>query len=258
MLSHLLLAVALQACPQPLTAGDPPPCSAANVPGCLPGYVPVRDRTGRVIYVCTASSPAPAAAAPPSAPVVAVPSAPAQVYAPTYAPTWAPSYPPPQPPLAYAPPREPGRGRIALVFAPSRTSDPSLGMNGGRELDHSGAAAAIELRGREGGARVRAQLQYTELGRTAELGLKYDFFDRWPLRPFLGLGLGATSFDADKDWRMSGCAFAGLDLYLDRNAFLTAEIQGRRFANRTSDTGRGLELSSRRQATVLLGIGIYL
>jgi hypothetical protein len=245
LLADLLLTVALgQACPQPLSAGDPPPCAAANVAGCLPGYTPLRDRYGKLIYVCSAPQPAAAPAAVPAyAPALAAPPAPA------YA----------QPPVAYPPPRQRARGRLALVFMPGRTTDPAVGMNGGRELDRTAAAAALELRGREGGARVRVQAQYTELGRVAELGLKYDFFDRWPVRPFVGLALGASSLDPDTRWRASGSAFAGLDLYLDRNAFLTAEIQGRRFANRTSDSGgRGLDLSDRRQTTVLVGIGFYL
>jgi hypothetical protein len=254
LLADLLLTVALgQSCPQPLTARDPPPCAAANVPGCLPGYTPARDRYGKVIYVC-------------SAPQVAAAPAPAPAYAPAVAAPPAPGYyasPPPAyapPTYAYPPPRERerGRGRLALVFMPGRTSDPAVGTNGGRELDRTAAAAALELRGRDGGARLRFQGQYTELGRVAELGLKYDFFDRSPIRPFIGLAVGASLLDPDTRWRPSGSAFAGFDLYLDRNAFLTAEIQGRRFGNRASDGQRGLDLSERRQTTVLVGIGMYL
>jgi hypothetical protein len=260
LLADLLLTVALGQCPQPLTARDPPPCAAANVPGCLPGYTPTRDRYGKVIYVCSAPQAAAAPApAPAYAPAAASPPAPGY-YAPpppAYAPP-APAYAPPT--LAYPPPRarEPGRGRLALVFMPGRTTDPAVGTNGGRELDRAAAAAALELRGRSGGARLRVQAQYTELGRVAELGLKYDFFDRSPIRPFVGLAVGGSLLDPDTRWRASGSAFAGLDLYLDRNAFLTAEIQGRRFANRNSDGQRGLDLSERRQTTVLVGIGMYL
>jgi hypothetical protein len=244
LVADLLLTVALgQACPQPLSVRDPPPCAAANVAGCLPGYAPTRDRWGRLIYACNAS-PERAAPVPAYAPA-----------APPPAPTFAP--PPPQA-LAYPAPRQHSRGRLALVFMPGRTTDPAVGMNGGSELDRDAAAAALELRGRDGGARLRVQAQYTELGRVAELGLKYDFFDRWPVRPFVGLAAGASLLDPDTRWRASGSAFAGIDLYLDRNAFLTAEIQGRRFARRASDGRNGLDLSDRKQTTVLVGIGIYL
>jgi hypothetical protein len=236
MLAHLLLAVALgQPCPQPLSARDPPPCAVSGVAGCLPGYSAVRDRYGRVIYVCATSAGAPA--------VVPSPAVASPVLA---------------PPLAYPPPRDRGRGRLALVLTPGRTTDPAVGTHGGHDLDRFDAAAALELRGRGGGARLRLQFQWTELGRVAEVGLKYDLFDGAPLRPFIGLAAGASSLDPDTRWRASGAAFAGLDVYLDRNAFLTAEVQGRRFANRRSDPARGLDLSDRRQTTVLVGLGIYL
>jgi hypothetical protein len=240
MLAPILLSVALaQPCPQPLSPSDPPPCAVANVPGCLPGYTAVRDRNGRVLYACATS---------------AAPAAPVR---PTYA---APAYAPPAPAapyLAYAP-REERRGRLALVLTPGRTTDPALGVHGGHDLDRFAGAAALELRGRRGGARVRVQYQHAEVGRVAELGLKYDFLDRTPLRPFVGIGVGAASLDPETRWRASGSLFGGFDLYLDRNAFLTAEIQGRRFANRTSDAGHALEVTGRRQTTVLVGIGIYL
>lgn len=242
MLAPLLLSVALaQTCPQPLGPGDPPPCAVRNTPGCLPGYAPIRDRYGRTIYACESAA-APAVAAP-------VPA-----YA---APYGAPVLPPP----AYAPvlrPQEGARGQLALVLTPGRTTDPALGIHGGHELERFAGAAALELRGRRGGARVRAQYQYTEIGRIAELGLKYDLFDRTPLRPFVGIGVGAAAVDPDTRWHASGSLFAGIDLYLDRNAFLTAEIQGRRFANRSSDSARALDVSERRQTSVLVGLGIYL
>jgi hypothetical protein len=239
MLAPLLLAVTLgQTCPQPIASGDPPPCAAMNVRGCLPGYTPIRDRYGRVLYVCATT---PAAAAP-----YAVPQ-PAPAPPPAYA-----------PPLAYAPAPERGRGRLALVLTPGRTTDPAFGLHGGHDLERTAAAAGLEVRGRSGGGRLRFQYQYTELGRIAEVGVKYDLFEGAPLRPFIGLGVGASRFDPETSWRASGSAFAGLDLYFDRNAFLTAEIQGRRFANHTTDTSRSLEVTDRHQTSVLFGIGIFL
>lgn len=249
MLAPLLLAVTLgQTCPQPIAAGDPPPCAARNVPGCLPGYTPTRDRYGRVIYVCSTS---PAVAAPAYAPAYAAPA-----YAsPQPAPAPYPAY---SPPLAYAPAPERGRGRLALVLTPGRTTDPAFGLHGGHDLERVSAAAGLEVRGRSGGGRLRFQYQYTELGRVAEVGVKYDFFEGAPLRPFVGLGVGASRFDPETSWRASGSAFAGLDLYFDRNAFLTAEIQGRRFANHTTEGNRSLELTDRHQTSVLFGIGFFL
>lgn len=245
MLAPLLLAVTLgQTCPQPFAAGDPPPCAARNVPGCLPGYTPIRDRYGRLLYVCATGT------------AVAAPAYAAPAYA---APQPAPAPPPAYaPPLAYAPAPERGRGRLALVLTPGRTTDPSFGDHGGHDLERIAAAAALELRGRGGGGRVRFQYQYTELGRVAEVGVKYDFFEGAPLRPFVGLGVGASRFDPETSWRASGSAFAGLDLFFDRNAFLTAEIQGRRFANPTSDANRSLAVTDRHQTSLLFGIGFYL
>jgi hypothetical protein len=254
MIAPLLLAVTLGQCPQPISSGDPPPCAAMNVRGCLPGYTPIRDRYGRVLYVCSTN---PAAAAP----AYGTPTYATQAYA---APAYAAPPPAPAPstayasPLASAPAPERGRGRLALVLAPGRTTDPAFGQHGGHDLERNAAAAGLEIRGRGGGARLRFQYQYTELGRIAELGVKYDFFEGSPLRPFIGLGAGASSFQPDTSWRASGSAFAGIDLYFDRNAFLTAEIQGRRFANHTNDGGRALEVSDRRQTSVLVGIGMFL
>ncbi len=242
MLANLLFALALgQGCPQPVSPNGPPPCAAMNVPGCLPGYTPIRDRYGRLIYACDGGYRARAQLVP-AYPV----ASPAVVQ---------PVYPPPYPAAEARPPR---RGLFALVLTPGRTTDFDHDRPGGRDLDRVVAGAAIELRGREGGARVRFQYQLTELGRVAELGLKYDFLDRSPLRPFIGLAAGGATTDPDRDWRASGSAFAGLDLYLSRNAFLTAEIQGRRFATRSSGGGRGLEVTSQHQTTVLGGLGIYL
>ena len=52
------------------SAPDPPPCAAANVPGCLPGYKARIDRYGRLVYARDPDygAPAPKPAARPSPP----------------------------------------------------------------------------------------------------------------------------------------------------------------------------------------------
>jgi len=253
MIANALLALALtQGCPQPASAYDPPPCAAMNVRGCLPGYTPTRDAYGRLVYACDSAyaygqvAPAPQGRLPPR---WEMPPADAPAYAPP------PAAPAPTPaPMADVPPR----GRVAIVLMPGATSGlERTDARRDRRWDRELGAAGLELRGRDGGARVRLAVQYAEFGRLAELTLKYDFLDGSPIRPFIGFGIGAASVDPLPGWRPSGSAVAGLDVYLSRNVFLTAEVQGRRFAARTAG-GRGLEVTSLKQSAGLLGIGIYL
>src|SRR5215813_891000 len=97
----LLAALLGQACPTP-SPYDPPPCAAARVPGCLPGYRPQYDHAGRLIYVCNAlpTQPRPVLQVVPAPqPVAAAPTAPPTVTA-----------PPPTP--------EESRGHVGLVLTP--------------------------------------------------------------------------------------------------------------------------------------------
>jgi hypothetical protein len=48
LISFLLAALPGQASP---SLSDPPPCAAVNIKGCLPGYKPLYDRYGRLLYV---------------------------------------------------------------------------------------------------------------------------------------------------------------------------------------------------------------
>jgi hypothetical protein len=274
MLASVLLALSLgQACPEPPSRNGPPPCAAANVPGCLPGYRASRDESGRRVYVCDpaygrrAEAPPPQGYAQPQAqpPQYAQPQAPAEP--PRYAP--APTYQPPPPPAWRPSPYEEvpvhreRRGQLAFVFLPGLSSATGLPdsasnpvhLNG--ERSDSIGALALEIRGQHGGARLRFAGQWTSFGRIADVTLKYDLLDDGPLRPFLGVGVGAATVDPETDWRACASIVGGVDLYLSRNVFLTAELQGRRFSRRASAAG-GLETTDVKQTAALFGLGIYL
>lgn len=238
MLAPLFLAAALgQACPAPDSRYGPPPCAAARVPGCLPGYRRQIDAAGRTTYVC---DPAYAVAAPPPAPPAEPPPAAYAAPAPAPAPWPAPGAP------------EAPRGQVALVLMPGSST-----LDRGESGDAAGAAA-LELRGLYGGARLRLGFEYTRYTRVAEAALKYDFNDRGVIRPFLALGLGAARFDRsdlEGGWHPSGSVSGGIDLYLAPDFFLTAELKQRAF---TYDTGSGLDVSSLHQTSIFVGAGFYL
>jgi hypothetical protein len=263
MLTSVLLALTLgQACPEPPSRNGPPPCAAANVPGCLPGYRASRDESGRRIYVCDlaygrraqAPAPAPREEPPPAY------SQPEQQYEPQY-PAPAPAYPPSryrgEPPGYEDVPvyREGRRGQLAIVLMPGVTT----GLEEtARDKTNSLGALGLELRGQRGGARVRFALQYASFGRIADVTLKYNLVDKGPVRPFLGIGVGGATVDPDPDWRACGSIVGGVDLYLSKNVFLTAELQGRRFASRSSAATGGLEETNLKQTAALFGLGLYL
>jgi len=241
MLAPLILASALgQACPAPNSRYGPPPCAAANVPGCLPGYRRQVDAWGRTTYVCDPSYWAPA----PAPQVTYSPPTPV-AYA---APAPAPAYPPAAPPHAE---RAEPRGQVAIVLMPGTAT-----LDRGTTNDTAGAAA-LELRGDQGGARLRLGFEYTRYTRVVEAALKFDFNDRGVLRPFLAMGIGGGRFeraDLQRAWHPTGSVSGGLDLYLERNFFLTAEVKQRAF---TQDTGHGLDVSSVHQTSFFVGAGFY-
>jgi hypothetical protein len=191
------------------------------------------DEWGRVTYVCDPT-------------YGAAPAYEPQGYAaPSYAP--APVYQ-----ARYAEPRE-RRGQFGLVLMPGGAS-----LDGGDTTDAAGAVA-MELRGLTGGARLRLAFEYTRYTRVAEASLKYDFGrEGTVLRPFLAMGLGAARFeryDLDRDWHPTGSASAGLDLYLDKDFFVTAELKYRVFTWDRPNTG--LEISSIHQTALFVGAGFY-
>jgi hypothetical protein len=263
LVAPFILAATLgQACPEPPSRYGPPPCAAANVPGCLPGYRKRIDDWGRVTYVCDPSyyqqqSLPPPASAPYPAESQQAWAAPAPAPAPRYAPQYAPPPYTPQyaPPYSapYAPrPAEP-RGLLGIVFMPGATTP----LDTNRTTVGTGALA-LELRAPTGGARLRFSLEYASFGHLAEVALKYDFNDRGQIRPFLALAVGGASVDPDPAWRLEGTASAGLDLYLSRNFFLTFEAKRRAFTQRSDSAAFGLDSSSLRQTAFFGGVGLYL
>jgi hypothetical protein len=241
-LAPVLLAAAV-------SPSDPPPCAAANVPGCLPGYVARIDRYGRLVY---AQDPNYYAPPPPPRPAPRTYAQPAYTQ-PAQPANWA--YP-----TAAAPRRAPepvqqeDRGHVALVFTPGVSSFPRYtNIN---ETKPEGQIA-LEFRPTEGGIRFRLAGEYTSFGKIGEASFKYDFFDSFFLRPFLGIGLGVASINPDGDLRAAGSASVGVDLYLGRNFFLTGELKERMFMEGTSGAAHGLVTSDRRQTALLAGMGFY-
>jgi hypothetical protein len=261
MLAPVFLALALtQGCPEPPSRNGPPPCAAANVPGCIPGYVRDQDRWGRVIYRCDpayARSPAPQPGYPePQAqndlppvppPFAAAPPRPAP--APQSAPPYARPYGAP-----YAPAYRGDRGNVGLVLMPGATTRRERG-------DHAegAGAVALELRGDHGGGRVRLGFESMSFGSVADVALKYDFNDRGEIRPFLAVAVGAASVDPEPGWHLAASASAGVDLYPTRNFFVTLELKQRAFTRRAPGTAAyGLEQSGLPQTAFFFGVGLYL
>jgi|GEM_PF-3775113 len=247
----LLAALLGQACPTP-SAWDPPPCAAARVPGCLPGYRPQYDRLGRLFYVCDikyAQRPAETAPPPPRASVQSqVPPSPqpapqASVSPTAPAITAAPSPPPPE-----------SRGHVGLVLMPGVAAFPNYrGFDGTKPEGQ----VALEFRGSEGGARIRLTGEYASFGKIGELSFKYDFLDGFFFRPWLAIGLGVASINPDPAVRAQASASGGVDLYISRDFFLTGELKGRIFTEGTEGPAHGLAISDRRQISLLAGMGFY-
>jgi hypothetical protein len=237
----LLAALLGQACPTP-SPYDPPPCAAARVPGCLPGYRPQYDRSGRLFYVCNNPYAQPRAPLQSQAPPPLQPASQASV---------APTAPPE---LAVTPPPSDSRGHVGLVFMPGVSAFPNYhGFNGTK----AEGQIALEFRGSEGGARVRLTAEYTSFGKIGELSFKYDFLEGFFFRPWLAVGLGIASINPDPAVRASGSASAGVDLYISRDFFLTGELKGRLFTEGTQGAAHGLAISDRRQISLLAGMGFY-
>ncbi|HUK65586.1 MAG TPA: hypothetical protein VLV17_02075 [Anaeromyxobacteraceae bacterium] len=226
LLASFILAASLgQACPAPPSRSGPPPCAAANVPGCLPGYHRQVDAYGHVTYVCDRV--VPSAAVPPA------PPPPAVVYAPA------------GPPTAWYPGRTGPRGTVGLELAP-----------GGSTLDHGDtthgtADIALLLRGPRGGGSLRIGYEYSDPVRLVDASLKYDFFPWSPVEPFLSVGAGGAWLKSDRLWHTTGSLSLGLDFWLTRDLFATAELKERAFFD--SD----LNPSDLHQTSFLAGLGFY-
>lgn len=155
-------------------------------------------------------------------------------------------------PVAAAPPSSEGRGHVGFVFMPGVSALPATAR-----LDRTSweGQLALELRGPEGGGRLRLVGAYTSFGKVGEISVKYDFFDAIFLRPFLALGVGVASINPDSTLRGVGSAAAGVDLYASRDVFLTGEVNGRIFTEGTQGRAHGLAVSNQRQASLLVGMG---
>ncbi len=251
MLATLLVAAALgQICPEPPSQDGPPPCAAANVPGCVPGYRRQVDQYGHVRYVCDARQAAPSPQ----------PGPPARPAPPRYAPP-PPSYAPPPPPeyaAGYRGAYEPavlgrGRGVLGLVLMPGVASTVTSPHDG-----EGTGAFAVELRPSYGGARLRLAMEGGSFGRVAEVAAKYDFNDLGQIRPFVAVGLGGAAVDPDPAWRLEASVSAGLDLYVSRDFFFTLELKERAFAERSSNAYYGLDSGNLHQTAFFFGVGLYL
>jgi len=116
---------------------------------------------------------------------------------------------------------------------------------------------ALEFRGNDGGIRFRLAGEYTSFGKIGELSFKYDYFEGFFFRPFLGVGVGVASINPDAAIRAAGSASAGIDLYLGRDFFLTGEVKQRLFMEGTDGSAHGLVTSERKQTSFLAGMGFY-
>lgn len=240
MLVSTLIAAAVltQACPQPLSRSGPPPCAASNVPGCLPGYHREVDAYGRVQYVCDAAPrQEPPAFAAPSAPPPPPRYAPAP---PAYAPVYAGAAPASH------------RGVFGIVLMPGVSSVPD-------SYHQSTAAGAVglELRPDYGGGRLRFSFDGSRYLRAAEVGIKYDFLDWSPVRPFVALGVGGGAIDPDPVWRLTGSIAGGVDFYVTQNVFFTVELKGRAFTERAGALAYGVDPGNVHQTTFFMGLGLY-
>ena len=228
--TSILAALLGQSCPTP-SPYDPPPCAAAKVPGCLPGYRPQFDRSGRVFYVCNSYAPPPASVQPASQNVVSTPAVRAA---------------PPSPVER--------RGHVGLVLMPGVSAYPRYqGFDGSK----AEGQVALEFRGSEGGARMRFTGEWVSFGKIGEISFKYDFLEGFFFRPWLGIGVGIASINPNPDVRASASGSVGLDLYISRDFFLTGELKGRVFTAGTEGPAHGLALSDRKQMSFLAGMGFY-
>jgi hypothetical protein len=241
--SFLLAALLGQA-----SSPDSPPCAAANVPGCLPGYVLKYNRWGWLVYMRDPDYVPPLAQA---APVRLAPL-PSQVSA--ALPVWASPNTPRALPLPEPQEISEGRGHVALVFMPGVAAFPSY-----TRLDRAKPEGqiALEFRGTEGGGRIRLAGEYTSFGKVGELSVKYDLLDGFFLRPFLAAGLGVASINPDPKLRAAGSGSAGIDLYLARDFFLTGEVKRRLFMAGTQGDAHGLVVAGEKQTSLLVGMGFY-
>jgi hypothetical protein len=249
-LASFLLAALLG---QASSISEPPPCAAANVPGCLPGYVARSDGWGRVIYIRDPDYVPPLAQA---APVRVMPAHSQVVVMPAQFVPWdgqsaiaAGAMNPLRPERAQS-----SRGHVALVFMPGISTFPTYTRFSEGKPE---GQIAVELRASEGGGRLRLAGEYTSFGKMGEASVKYDLLDGFFLRPFFAIGLGVASINPDPSLRAAASGSAGIDLYLARDFFLTGEIKRRVFVAGTQGDAHGLVVDPGKQTSIFAGFGYY-
>ncbi|HTP24521.1 MAG TPA: hypothetical protein VMK12_02530 [Anaeromyxobacteraceae bacterium] len=233
LLAPVVLAAVLGQCQEPPSRSGPPPCAAAAVPGCLPGYQRRVDANGRVFYSCDREHVAPGSER-----------------------TLEATFADPPPRIRSAAPQRPpfpsvdneARGSLGLVFTPGATSPDRA------HTAQATGAVALELRGPYGGSRLRLGYEFSSLSHQAEVSIKYDFFDRAALRPFVAVGGGAGYLEQDPGWRPTGSVSAGLDVYVTRDVFATFEVKERAFLH----TSQGIAFSNVHLWSAFGGLGFFL
>lgn len=167
-----------------------------------------------------------------------------------------PPYPPPGPPAAYAAPAP--RGMVGLVLLPAGSSRLSSDETFGQDYAPNWhGAAALELRGPRGGGRLRFGFEASDHDRILDVSLKYDFFDQGPVQPFLTIGAGGARLGPETLWRATASISGGVDLFLTRDLFFTAELKGRLFSDLPATDPRSVYGSGVGMTTVHLGVGVY-
>jgi hypothetical protein len=173
-----------------------------------------------------------------------------------YPPPPPPYYVPPPPPRYYPAPVE-RRGMLGLVLMPLGSSNLSSDVQGYQTYSEPHGALALELRGQRGGGRLRFGMEFTRHDRIFDVSLKYNFLDRTPLQPFLTLGVGTANLGPEPMWRGTVSASVGLDFFLTRDFFFTAEAKGRAFSDVSRYDPDGVYGDGVTMGTVLVGAGIY-
>jgi len=186
----------------------------------------------------------------------------AQGYPPYPPPGYTPPPPPgyqPAPPRYYPPQQQPGmsRGLVGLVIMPIGSSTLSSDLQGWQSTSEWQGALALELRPPRGGGRLRFGGEFSDHDRIFDVSLKYNFFDWSPLQPFLTIGAGVGRLGPEADFRATASISAGVDFYLTRDFFFTAEAKGRGFADRSAYDPDNVYGSGVTMTTVLLGAGVY-
>jgi len=97
-------------------------------------------------------------------------------------------------------------GHVALVFMPGVASFPKYTRFEDAKAE---GQLALEFRGNDGGVSLSPGGRVHLFGKIGELSFKYDFFDGFFFRPFLGVGVGVASINPDASIRAAGQRVGG-------------------------------------------------